>query len=192
MIVLIAIASGMLLGGGVRYFEPSLFRVGNSVRSIPNITTLVVHHNNGMISNRGPLCLGVGACGVVLGYMLGLRSSSSGSGPAESPETAESAVTMNSDLGENDSPDPIEVPSSQEGGGGGPPPILQVPTVYPDQHLYQQVVCTQASWANRSGKYRTAAVCAGLKSAKTPITSTTVMMARGQSRSCCQLCCPGW
>ena len=179
-----------MLFRSVRYFEPSLFRVGNSVCSIPNITTLVVHRNNGLISNGGPLCLGVGACGVVLGYMLGLRSSSSGS--AESPETAEPTVTMNSDLGENDSPDPVEVPSSQEGGGGGPPPILQVPKVYPDQHLYQQVVCTQASWTNRSGKYHAAAVCAGLKSAKTPIMSTTVMMARGQSLSCCQLCCPGW
>ena len=157
------------------------------VSANPNSTTFVVYQEGGPL-----LTLAVGACGVGLGFFLSKSTSSGSTGPSESFQTGGHSEPALGETGGQDPSDPIEIPSSQEGevGGGGPP--LQVPTLYPDQHLYQLVHCTQASWANCSGKYHNAPGCPGLKSAKTPIMATTVMMARGQNLSCCLICCPGW
>ena len=93
-----------------------------------NATTVIAYQEGGSL-----LTVGLALAGLAIGYTLGRGSSLSSSRPSETPETVESADAQLSEPGDQESLDPIEAPSSQEGvEGGGDRPLsrfqLRIPT----------------------------------------------------------------
>ena len=126
VVVLTALVVGVLMGKAQRTLPEVSSPVCANAHS--NATAVIVDQEGGSL-----LTVGLALAGLAIGYTLGRGSSLSSARPSETPETVESADAQLSEPGDQESLDPIEAPSSQEGvEGGGDRPLsrfqLRIPT----------------------------------------------------------------
>ena len=136
------------------------------------------------------LVLGAVLC-LAIGFVAGNYELPVEQGPPSTVESSPVPSTLRpseSGAGSASQDDQIEVFSQDVPQG----PVHGPVQCYPGGHLQMRVRCTQGCLSNRSGKYRNAPTCDGLRSAKSPIVATTVLEARSAGLTWCLVCCPGW